>query len=693
MTDHNYSRSRRVTEFNLDSATKILRGRLNFPWQLGSIITTLEDLIDVPPAELLGKFIGYFTTRPNGDPCLVLIAREEPTDPISHLVVIYIHSKCKLVQKSELQPLRNKLPPPDEVKQTVINVVSDLPRGFDLSLLLQAASMLISPDLMDYYEPFKLIVVKQTSSFTCFNASIEIPKCSSSFSSENIRNFSSKLRAGGLIVDMMEFDQISSKTSSNFDILIVAYNGHLLYLINHRDINILTVFLPHINTFDGTEGADEFCERIFGVFGANTRQDKFTYIGPCRYYGDPADCCDDLRTLRAVILAFDSSPCPLHVVNASDVIEVGSKEQDFDCRSPSISRRVNPINIPAEYSQALESTHQNYDNSVYLDDKGEAIKYSVIRCDNENEGARISSCLSEVDISSQETIIVSDEDLRLQMRWLPEYIDVLRNELDSAVPPTFSVPIIDVVHRNLVLINPETLNRGLSYLSAMMEAYTSVTMLPLSQLESLNELIPVRGCPSRFIMKPVVASANYFVVIIDTQEFEYTIIGGDTRYNNRLVQDGELREVVSSLITKSVPAAKKMQLVVTKMTNYFHRFYDIVHLLMAVYQLAKIWKYAVRIPRYIIYKERDFRRYCFNICASYSLELYSYNQRMGKVSANGVLLPGAIRTSIVPLPYERSVIKGDQCPFCGKRGFKNRGRHMAAAHGGQAEFASHQRFE
>lgn len=243
------------------------------------------------------------------------------------------------------------------------------------------------------------------------------------------------------------------------------------------------------------------------------------------------------------------------------------------------------------------------------------------------------------------------------------------------------------------VINPDTLDRGLKYLSAMMEAYTTVTMLPFANLEDINKLIPVRGCPSRFIMKPVLAMPNYFLVIIDTQEFEFTIIGGDTSYNNRLAQDQQLREVVTSLISKSIPATTKMKLVDTKVTNYFHSFYDIVYLLMSVYYMARIWKYADRIPRYMMYRKRDFRRYCYNLCAKYSMECYYYNMSYHMIRPDGSMRRGAMQTMIASLPFERSVVKLDQCPFYGRRGFKNLGRLMAADHGGQAEFASHQHFQ
>lgn len=127
--------------------------------------------------------------------------------------------------------------------------------------------------------------------------------------------------------------------------------------------------------------------------------------------------------------------------------------------------------------------------------------------------------------------------------------------------------------------------------------------------------------------------------------------------------------------------------------SHYHSSHPRIHLIMALYYLGKLFRYSVSLPRNIIYAEREFRALCYNICLKLQIANADYNMSRGLVRSNGYLAPCVYRCVSSPVIYERVVVPSDQCCFCKKRGYKNLGRHLFMAHGGQASAVGEARLE
>lgn len=204
-----------------------------------------------------------------------------------------------------------------------------------------------------------------------------------------------------------------------------------------------------------------------------------------------------------------------------------------------------------------------------------------------------------------------------------------------------------------------------------------------------NELSQTLMDQSRFLIYPFPTFDDKpAMVIADKSVREWIYLEPSNEdYNDQVHFNTTTANYVKSIL----PELTNYQCRVIIMTSGFHHEYPKVHLLMALYVIARLFPYHVGLPQKVIYGEWELRKYAANICAELQIVNAEFNIENFMVDGNGRLLTGAYQSLPSPLQYQVSVVPKDQCMFCKKRGFKNLGRHMCMSHGGQAERANLER--
>lgn len=180
---------------------------------------------------------------------------------------------------------------------------------------------------------------------------------------------------------------------------------------------------------------------------------------------------------------------------------------------------------------------------------------------------------------------------------------------------------------------------------------------------------------SRFRLIPLVAFGVTALIIIDHSQKEWGYINANRTSHGEAFQHTRL----------ALSHFEEYEPKIIELTNYFHRDYELLHLMTAMVFLDRAFNYAVMLPQKLIYQECDFRKISHELCLRQQVINQSHNLQNNLIQANGILSAGALIAYPSPIHYEQSVVKVDQCIFC-KRIFKRGlGVHMKMAHGGQAQ--------
>lgn len=684
----------RITKANLRLATRILTGRLTLPAHLGTTVMEKDDLLATPADELFGRFNGFLTTRPNGDPCFILLGRKYHTGEMDHLFAFYMHSRCQNIQRSEKDLVQRKLKAPNDTRLAVINIVSSLPRTFDLSLLIQTVGLMVSPLLMEKFLPYQLVDAHYGSRFTCFNQHIPTPDCNVSFSSRNIQGFVSHLETYGAIIKTYDIEDFSKMASTDFNVLIIRFGGHLFYLVNHRPIRTLMIVLPHCTTFPDEPTADLFCKigktRLSNPDGTPI----FNHINPCRFYGDPLSPCDNHDLLEAVMLELYSDSNPLHIILKQDLVTAGPlRSLSMSDLSIALFSDVNQ-SISTEMSHPLNRDSQFYDMVYHAGENRPMFLVKVCFAGPRGNPYLLSK---SQDSDSQETIVMSQ-------RQLQDLIDVSKYHPDMkeclkvlATPPApggrYLTPKNDLLAT--ILVEEEMITSLVEWAIKFLSPFTTTSFMGLWRLDSLSSMrqkfMLHRGPRFHFLL--LVQTQVYDLIIIDAHAKEFTVLFGSRELAKGASTDVDYMADIEKRFNICCPETQEMKFKTVKLTSHFHPQYSGIHMMMATYYLARMFRYTVQLPLKIIYAEREFRRFCYDLCLNLSIENLKYNEARGLVLPDGQLDERAFRSVASPVRFCRSVVPSDQCPFCLRRYSKNLGAHMSAAHDKGAEFASHSRFK
>lgn len=640
-----------------------------------------EELTSTPAPDLFGRLVGFLTTRPNGDPCFILLGRTRRESDFDHLFAFYVHAKCKVIQKSEYSIVASKFKPRIAVSKGVINLVSQMPRVYDLSLLVQTVGFMVSPSLITRFVPYQVINSRRGIRFRTGNSNVpNLPQCNASIDSPSIASFTHHQFQRGIRVYNVALENLGS-TNREFHILIVDYRGHCYFLIKHKAIKIITILLPHASMFSDEDYMRGFLRQV----ASGLKDLKHYNYYPSRFYGDPKASCDEGEILNAVLLEFYSYRNPLHVILRVDLLGVGLRDNPAEPLLASIASDAPSDPQIDEMNEILSQQSDLYDDSFHSAEGDEEVPQMEVSFDGPYGSPQIIS--NNMGVDSQETVIMSQ-------RQLDELVEVahrfpaLRSRLESLVPPV----AITITPRNDLtggilkdkVVIAELLEK-MTYLLAPMTESWWLGIASFADIAAGRHKFELRrGVRFQFLL--VDRGTYYDVIIIDVDAKELTILFGSQP------KGGDVAARIMSILNSCCKQTDGMRYKMVKMTSQFHPELPGIHQVMSLYYLAKIFRHSVELPQKIIYSEREFRRLCYDICVQLQLANLKYNQERGYVSTSGNLSGDAFRSIESPVKFQRSVVPIDQCPICLKRYFKNLGSHMTADHGKGGAYASHSRF-
>ena len=286
--------------------------------------------------------------------------------------------------------------------------------------------------------------------------------------------------------------------------------------------------------------------------------------------------------------------------------------------------------------------------------------------------------------SSLETILMTSSQIRDEIAIYKAQL-IVREDLTLNFPHVVRMGPSSIP-RGTILKNPGFFFDEVDRIATLWLSYTTVAVGARLDLQS-EVCVGIEGSVDRLLILPVIDMSEISLVIIDKK---LKVWGYIHPSNLTKDQDRVLEETYAKIISRCSGLAQYEGRVIL-LTSHFHKDLHNMHLLMGLYYIGKLFKYAVKLPLKVVYNERDFREYCHDICLKLQIANQEYNLDNGLIDSNGLVKPGGMVSGPSPAIYERSVVVSDLCGFCKTRGWQNLGRHMSFAHGGQALQANHER--
>lgn len=667
-----------INDTSLKFATLLLRHRLIRPNHID--INVIEpNSSNKQLSNLDGRFIGYFNIRPNREPCFILFGRSIPFKDIDHLFVFYMRTNYKSVQASEKSLFNTTMPGlnanPPTIATSAINIISKAPKTCDLSILIQTLEFTIAPALFNDLVASQIVLAHKGSSLVCFNANIPFPKCKLEVVKEANHDIWD-------LIDLMDLKvyiltRLPDNISEIFDILIIKYQNHFVYVLHYKPIKTLMILLPHNSLFKTRTDAESFVNTLEKLILPY----KVRYIGATRFYGTANTCCDDRIVLKACLLALKAESNPLVTIKLNDIEAIMP-----DSRIISMTEALKKSNEPNKPDDKLNDDELSdltscHDTLTHTYDVTEPVIITDVRFDG-TDGEEETLSIINTAISSQSTIIMSNNQIENELS-LYKMKPFVRNMLDNNIPPCSEVkPKNDI--SAMVLNSTEFYIDALRDILELWNPYGMTKLLSLMNLKFSNGKVSLNiDTHSRFIVIPFIDGQLKMIIIVDSFTREFVYINPDNNETHDLARFTRLDEVIRNNCTE----LKDYQSRPLMITSNFHKRFPLVHLLMSVFHIGKLFKYTVTLPVKVIYGEREFRSYCHLICLQLQLANHEYNLINGLIKANGHMKPNAFRSISSPIQYERSIVPFDQCAYCKRRGFSNLSRHISMEHGNQASYA------
>lgn len=656
-----------ITNSSLLLATEALRHRLVKPANIGANILDPIRAFETNLEDYYGRFIGCFIRRSNTEPCFLLFARSDPIDNIDYLFAFYLGHNFSRIQPSELQLLKGKIPRlfKSKIATSVINIHSEVPSTCHLSVLLQAVEFSINPSLMSDFVPRQDLKVGKVSSLVCFNANIPFPNCNLSTFQPDTRRICKFIKDLNLKVIRYKGEAIPS----DFHILVAPYRNHLVYIIHYLQMKSMMILLPHVSQFRSHKDVDKFLDDL----KTKLLPYKPKYFGATRYYGEINTVCNSKEILKACVFCFLFGNNLINVVKQSDVEAVLSDDR-LEQAMENAARIIQESMLQSNSEDSIPIANIPEPCSSPVQDD---TRVTDIRCDGIDGEAEVLSVQQEAG-SSQETIIMTDKDLLNEFRRLFDYETLLSYK----TPP---VPTLEARTdmRGDVLESRKFYFDALELVTELWHKLSSVFLVPSVSLDFIRqsgftfETLEMY----RYIILPIHDDDWDLIIIIDRERDEWVSISPD----NEAVKDHEVFGEIDSVAGKICKPLKDIIGWPIMITSSFHRQYPRVHLIVSLFYLAKLFKYCPSLPKKIIYTERDFRWYCYDVCFKLQLTNLEHNIMNDLIKDNGGLKQEAFRSILAPIDFERSVVPSDQCPYCLKRGFSILANHITMKHRGDSD--------
>lgn len=161
------------TTGQLELLSHTLRFRMVRPTTIGVNIIMPNDVSISKIDDHMGRYVGFFNNRPNGQPYSGLSCRNDD-DIMTHLHVFYLRTEYKRIQPAELFLLSQFYGDLTKLAKGVINIKPSMPKVCDASMLLQSVEYSIGPQLIQQYKTNQ-IMYTHGASFVAFNPTIVCP--------------------------------------------------------------------------------------------------------------------------------------------------------------------------------------------------------------------------------------------------------------------------------------------------------------------------------------------------------------------------------------------------------------------------------------------------------------------------------------------------------------------------------------
>jgi hypothetical protein len=612
-----------------------------------------------------GTHIGFLMRRPDRSFMFVLLIKPDIDDGRPTLALFYLNTKFQDIKKSETDLLTKRIPQGTRI--SIVNIKTTVPSFSHPSLLLALVEWSIVSRLFNEYRPIIPIRTYGGSRFVVSNPQ-PYPSCRiDAYGSEAIVviNLMRRLR-----LKLVSFDcDHPTPIPAEFDILRIVIDRHLVYGINYPEYRLLMILLPHPMQFRTAQMLND-TKNLLQEYSA----EAWAHIGPMRYHSEPTLQCNSSEILKACIMAL-----------AQPFVNLSSK--DIDAMMP--DSQLNSIAAAIAQSAPLfraASPAADLPEDENLDEACDDATIEVVNVDSCSTGDRaefVSSQRSNPSIqsgASQPSLALYEAEILAETRRMDACLGLrnlvanynypLKNEVTPMSDPNGSI-----------LNNTAFFLADLEWMADLCNAHTTAAMTPALDPAMLDDAITINEeGATRFLIIPILAEGFDAVLVVDRQNEEWGYINP-----NNEATDADVFADISNVATKTCSQFRDYVGMPITITSHFHKEYPKMHLLMAVFHLAKLFRYAKILPRKIIYRECDFRAFCDQLIAELRVANMNYNLERGYIKPDGYIASGGyISPTSSNVQFERSIVPSDQCNFCLKRGYNNLANHMSMKHGGLA---------
>lgn len=653
--------------------SRILRARLAQKALIDCSILTEQTLLAPKTInEHLGRFCGFFTRRPHGDICFFLFARSDPMGDFDHVFGYYVNKPFFHIPASEKNLFIAKCT--KGIKETVMMVKTGAHELFHHSVLVQMIVFTLNVHIFqDSAKKYRVLKDGNADLFLCYRPDSLPIGCDPNTLEPRALSIWRSLKVEGVNCTRYVPGQYVDK---DVELLAINFKGHLVYGINYGPWRAFCVLLPHTIQFNKGSDVAELKRLIMNAF----ENYEINHIVASRIYADTAITCNGLVAIQACVLALKFPFVSIREFEMDAIMD----ETQLLLRPNEVPGNASEFlrKIPREQSQESSSSYGYNSDSTHTSEPIEQFQLSdedsIIVDVGSNEPVVSGGSQSQSSqMSSQATIIMSADEVQalldtLQMRREAKDVLSLPYPVDNGVIPMDDPKGTFLLNKDMFV---HQVKRMVSYFVAFTTAATmdvcdsSGIGLAMNRSDEYNV---------RFLVVPIVDPVMEALIVIDRENEEWGFIdSGDVLWRHP-----EVFATIKTSITKSAAKLAGYAGAAINVTSYYHTNYPRIHLLMALFHIGKAFRYASILPRKVIYREKDFRGFCHQLCHELEVANLKYNSEHGLIKSNGFLADKAYRSYPSPVQFDRAVVNEDQCGFCKRRGFKNLGAHMSMMHGG-----------
>lgn len=674
----------KIEQFN-----SLLMHRLYQPATYSTSIVRLELAVTTTREDHFGYYVGYFFIC-QGHTYFILYARHNEAGSCACVYLITVNNPLDVypvdAQVEAARFMTNNAGRPRNY--AIINVTHKEHSYYNLAAFLEVIPRVICPALR-YKIKLRRDIRLKSVPIRAYEG-IKMSLSADDLLNKRIQLFN---RAGLKVVSCEE-GHVPDELPSDWNLLIIKGFEHYYYALNNTEAGTINLILPHEFQVDV-----EQVELLRAQLSSHLR-DPMQPLSLTRMQLNGGSCRDS-TALDGLMQCIDLLPCSLFWLRLTDVMSyrrpgawrvgyfsVGYQPPDDDTPTQRV-RELRSISPQADWSQVSSSASQSGRSlanssqaTILYSQSGLAQSIDHDACEpSQHLVSRQESpfLFEDGDLNADPVFTQSQEQVRAGVADITSSLNQLTSELPKVNLIAVDDPLGDALKRKDIfgMLLPTVL--------AEWDKHVKLVRVPLSSMKNWrDDKVPLRlsGCDLEIC--PIIDEDTTVVLIFDVQKRQWHYL--NTHPDPSRVE--EQYQEITSLLVKSYPRLESSAHYVISSTNYFHKSYTRIHLLMALHTIGNLLKYTRMMPKKTVYTEKSFRLYCWAICSQLQLKNYQHNRAHNLIDINGELLEGAYVSYSSRVQFERSVVATHGCMICGARGFNNMGRHLSMAHGGQARLAN-----